>query len=173
MMLQLLRAGGMPVLTDHVRQADDDNPKGYLEFEDVKQLRSSRPVKWLDDATGKAVKVVIPLVHYLPAGPAYRYIVMHRRVDEILRSQAVMLTRNGRNAALDEEPLAKAYGDLLSSFDRWLSLQPGVPALAVYYHEVVQDPASQVDLLRAFLGDDLNREAMIAAVDQRLYRSRR
>ena len=34
MMMKLLEAGGLPPLTDNsLRTADEDNPKGYYEFE--------------------------------------------------------------------------------------------------------------------------------------------
>ena len=38
MMMQMLEAGGMPIVTDHVRKPDDDNLRGYYEFEKVKQI---------------------------------------------------------------------------------------------------------------------------------------
>ena len=42
LMMQMLEAGGVPVLTDGLRAADDDNPKGYYEFELVKTLHRRR-----------------------------------------------------------------------------------------------------------------------------------
>ena len=54
--MQMLHAGGVPVLTDSLRAADTDNPRGYLEFERVKQIKTDK--SWLDDAAGKAVKIV-------------------------------------------------------------------------------------------------------------------
>ena len=38
MMMRMLEAGGVPVLVDHVRTADEDNPEGYYEFERVKKI---------------------------------------------------------------------------------------------------------------------------------------
>jgi hypothetical protein len=35
MMMKMLEAGGIPPLTDEIREADKDNPKGYYEFERV------------------------------------------------------------------------------------------------------------------------------------------
>ena len=37
MMMQILAAGGLPVLSDGVRAADEDNPYGYYELEAVKK----------------------------------------------------------------------------------------------------------------------------------------
>ena len=42
MMMQMLAAGGMPVLADGARGPDTDNPRGYYEFEPAK--RTGRPV---------------------------------------------------------------------------------------------------------------------------------
>ena len=38
MMMSMLKAGGVSVLTDDQREADEDNLRGYLEYEQVKQL---------------------------------------------------------------------------------------------------------------------------------------
>jgi hypothetical protein len=38
-MMKMLEAGGIPPLTDQVRQADQDNPRGYYEFERVRKLK--------------------------------------------------------------------------------------------------------------------------------------
>src|ERR1700745_2175718 len=38
LMMQMLAAGGMPILSDGERRADVDNPKGYLEWERIKTL---------------------------------------------------------------------------------------------------------------------------------------
>ena len=45
MMLRMLAAGGLPILTDGVRGADEDNPHGYLEWERVKSLQ--RDASWV------------------------------------------------------------------------------------------------------------------------------
>ena len=37
MMMRMLEAGGMKVVTDNVRKPNQDNPKGYYEFEKVKK----------------------------------------------------------------------------------------------------------------------------------------
>ena len=70
MLMQMLDAGGMPILTDKLREADEDNPKGYFELEAVKAM--FRDQSWLTEARGKALKVVVPLVCNLPPGCNYR-----------------------------------------------------------------------------------------------------
>ena len=56
MAMKMLEAGGLPLATDGIRQADEDNPKGYYEFERVKQIKHDQA--WLPDAQGKVVKMI-------------------------------------------------------------------------------------------------------------------
>src|SRR5262245_31100793 len=72
LMMQMLAAGGMPVLSDGERQADIDNPRGYLEWERIKQLPKDLTV--IDGAEGKAVKVISQLLLSLPPTHEYRVI---------------------------------------------------------------------------------------------------
>ena len=53
MMMKMLADGGLPSLTDKIRNADEDNPNGYYEFEPVKQLADGGHA-WLAAADGKA-----------------------------------------------------------------------------------------------------------------------
>ena len=64
LMMQMLQAGGMPLLIDDLRPADTDNPNGYWEYEPVKRLQQDK--SWIPQAEGKAVKVVSALLQYLP-----------------------------------------------------------------------------------------------------------
>jgi hypothetical protein len=57
LMMQMLAAGGMQVLTDGQRTADQHNPRGYFELGAVKHTRTNH--SWLAQAEGKAVKVGI------------------------------------------------------------------------------------------------------------------
>jgi hypothetical protein len=105
MMMQMLAAGGMPALADNLRQADEDNPRGYYEFERVKEVATDS--SWLDEAEGKAVKMVYRLLYDLPADRSYRVIFMIRSLDEVIASQQVMLERSGTASdALDDAQLA-------------------------------------------------------------------
>jgi hypothetical protein len=65
-MMQVLRAGGMALLTDHERKADDDNPRGYCEWEPAKLL--PKEPQRIDEAEGKAVKVISQLLMSIPMG---------------------------------------------------------------------------------------------------------
>ena len=94
MMMKMLEAGGIPPLTDKIRTADDDNPKGYYEFERVKALDKG-DTEWVVDAQGKTVKVISALLKHLPSGYPYRVVYIRRNMTEILASQRKMLLRRG------------------------------------------------------------------------------
>ncbi|HYH50718.1 MAG TPA: sulfotransferase family protein, partial [Acidimicrobiia bacterium] len=93
MMMAMLAAGGLPLLVDNVREADEDNPRGYYEFEAVKHMKED--TSWLADAGGKVVKMVSALLTDLPGGHPYRVVFMERNMAEILASQRTMLSRQG------------------------------------------------------------------------------
>jgi hypothetical protein len=99
MMMKMLEAGGIPVLTDYEREADEDNPKGYFEFERVKNLKDGDDA-WLPQAKGKVVKVIAALLTDLPSSYEYEVIFMRRAMPEILASQRQMLIRRGEMQTL-------------------------------------------------------------------------
>ena len=94
LMMQMLDNGGIEVVTDNVRTADTDNPRGYYEFEQVKKIKED--VSWLPGTRGKAFKMVSQLLYELPASEKYRVIFMERDLDEMIRSQEKMLARLGK-----------------------------------------------------------------------------
>ncbi len=171
-MMQMLGAGGMPLLTDSVRVPDESNPRGYFEFDPVKRLRTD--CSWLDQARGKAVKIIHLLLSELPVNGAYAYrvIFMQRPIEEVLASQRTMLTRQGKTAG-DDAILAKAFASQSDRIDRWLGSQSVFSLLRVDYHAVLEDAASVVAKINAFLSGGLDTAAMIATVDPALYRERK
>ena len=60
LMMQMLVAGGIVPLADGERQADPDNPRGYLEWEKVKQLPHDPAC--IAEGEGKVVKVISRLL---------------------------------------------------------------------------------------------------------------
>jgi hypothetical protein len=172
LMMQMLAAGGIPVLADGLRQADEDNPRGYYEFERVKQVESD--AAWLDEAEGKAVKMVYRLLYDLPPDRPYRVIFMTRDLEEVIASQQVMLERHGKaDGQVDDARLAGIYRKQLQGVTAWLRERPAFSVLAVDYHQVLDDPAGVVEELNRFLGGRLDTEAMLRVPDRSLYRQRR
>jgi len=171
MMMQMLEAGGLPALTDEIRKADDDNPKGYYEFEPVKKTKQDP--SWLESARGKVVKIVYRLLYDLPAGYSYRVVFMQRRIEEVLASQRLMLTRLGKefNQA-DDAKLAELFRAQVKKCQDWLATRPNFATLAVDYNQLIATPRPQVERLAEFLGPGLDVDAMLHVVDPALYRQR-
>ena len=170
MMMQMLVAGGMPVLTDGQRAADADNPKGYFELEAVKRLETE--TTWLGDAVGKAVKIIYSLLYHLPADRAYKVLFMCRDIDEVLASQADMLARGDKAGTAEPAKLADAFRQQLERIEAWLAAQPNIDVLYVDHRDAVGDPAATTARVTAFLDAGLDAVAMAAAVDGALYRHR-
>ncbi len=171
MVMQMVHAGGLPAVTDGVRIADPDNPRGYFEFERVKALRTDR--SWLPEARGKVIKVIHMLLPELPVDQDYRVLFVERDLDEVLASQQKMLTRLGRpGAALPPERLRAAFQSQLHQVRGWLAQQPRFQVLPVEYASVVQDPRAAAAAINRWLGGGLDEAAMAAAVDANLYRNR-
>jgi Sulfotransferase domain len=171
LMMQMLHAGGLPVLSDGQRAADENNLRGYFEYEPVKRLRSDR--SWLPQARGQAVKIIHLLLRelLLDGSLQYRIVFMHRPLAEVLASQQAMLQREGKVGA-DAAVLKKAFESQLTQLDAWLAAQAGIRVLRVPYHRVVQEPQAVAEELNRFLGLQLDTAAMVQAVDPALHRQR-
>jgi tetratricopeptide (TPR) repeat protein len=174
MFMQMLAAGGVSVLTDGLREADEDNPRGYLEYEPVKTLLK-RDSKWLLEGRGRAVKIVAPLLAALPPGLACRVILSERDLDEVLDSQQRMLVR--RNHPLAETPerrrmLRAEYGRTMARVKAMLARRPGTRLLVLEHSEAIADPLGAAGRVNEFLGGGLDVAKMAAAVDPALHRNR-
>lgn len=171
MLLRMLTAGGLPILTDGVRGADEDNPHGYLEWEAVKSLK--RDASWVAAARGQGVKVIYYFLRDLPLDRHYRVIFMRRELDEVLASQSAMLERRGvREQAPDDARMKRLFESELKEIDEWLANQPAFSVLNVDYRAVLDEPLAQAERVNSFLGGGLDCEAMATQVDPALYRSR-
>jgi len=171
MMMQLLNAGGLPALTDGIRRSDIDNPRGYYEFERVKQIKQD--ASWLSQAEGKVVKMVFSLLYDLPTDRHYQVILMRRNMQEILASQQSMLERLGKTGgAVTTQQLAAIFQQQLDKIEHWLSLQAHIDCISIQYTDVLNNTAEEVDKLTAFLPVALNKDAMVSAVAPALYRQK-
>jgi hypothetical protein len=170
LMMQMLHSGGVEVVTDHVRAADADNPRGYYEFEKVKKIKQD--ATWLPETRGKAFKMVSQLLYDLPPGEEYRVIFMDRDLDEVLRSQEKMLQRLGRPAA-PREQLKRAFVLHLERLHDWLHKQPNIAVLRVRYGDLVERPEQEAARVGEFLGGASDVARMAQAVDPSLYRNRK
>ena len=174
MLMQMLQAGGLPILTDGERAADESNERGYFELEAVKRLTQDTEKAWLRGAGGKVVKVIAQLLPSLPPGIPFRILFMARPLGEILASQRAMLNRTGKDGSKQSErQLAATYLKQIEQTRQVLSNYPEhIQVLNVDYHRTLTDPEAAAARVNAFLGGGLDEAAMAAAVDPELRRER-
>jgi predicted AlkP superfamily phosphohydrolase/phosphomutase len=165
LMMQMLEAGGLEVLTDKKRKPDSNNPKGYFELEEVKN--SARNTNWLEDSSGKAVKVISDLLKYLPQNRKYKVIFMNRNIQEIVMSQQKFI---GKENAAYPLILENRYKKHIVKMIQWFTKTHNMEVLHVNYAETINQPESTARKIKAFLGLNLNIEKMCSAVDNDLYR---
>jgi len=173
MLMQMLDAGGLAALTDEKRTADDDNQKGYFEYEPVKSL--SRQVKWMPEAKGRALKVVAPLLRRLPPpdGFKYRIIFMERDLKEVIASQHTMIERLGKTGSRQTaEQLEETFAKQLRMVQKFLSAA-NLSVLYVPHRDCIDNPAGQTERINRFLGGTLDASAMASVVSGDLYRHRK
>jgi hypothetical protein len=169
MMMKMLAAGGLEPLTDNIRTADEDNPKGYFEFERVKQIEKDKA--WLEDARGRVVKLISALLRHLPPSYNYKVVFMRRAMPEILASQRQMLIRRGEPAdSVPDEKMAAMFEKHVAGVEAWLAAQPNIDVLYVSYNEVMKDSRTYAERINTFLGGSLTVDDMVGVVDRALYR---
>ena len=174
LMMQMLEAGGLPILMDDRRPADADNPRGYYEFQPVKTLDKDN--SWMAQAEGKAVKVVSLLLYHLPPGHDYKVLFMERTIAEVLASQTAMLKRLQPTAAPPSPDLDAAmrshFEKHLKKLDDWLPQQKHISIARFPHATVLADPTAAATNVQQFLGLPLNTAAMSAVIDKSLHRQK-
>jgi len=174
LMMCMLEAAGLPLLTDGKRGADLDNPRGYFELDAVKGLAEGED-RWVEGARGLVVKVIAPLLRYLPRTLQYRVVLMRRDLHEILASQRLMLEhRREPTADRSDDLLGPLFEGELADVEAWLAVSPHVIGhIVVSYNELVHEPSSSLERIAELLGRDLDLAAMSAVIDPALYRNRK
>jgi hypothetical protein len=163
----------VPVVTDGIRQAGEDNPKGYFEDERVKDLHKENVDRsWLRDARGKAVKIISFLLKDLPETNNYKVIFMKRALPEVLKSQKKMLERRNETDDSSDERMLDLWENHLWRVEYLLKHADQFEMMEVAYADVIRDPLREARRIRDFLGLQADPETMAAAVDESLYRNR-
>jgi hypothetical protein len=169
LMMQMLDAGGLPLLTDDVRKADADNLRGYYESEPVKRTKDDP--SWVAAADGKAVKMVYRLLFDLPASRTYRVIFLMRPLREVLASQRTMLERTKKGgSSLDDKQLEEIFQRELEKIQAWLADRGHFTVHYVAYADLLEESAKQVRKIDNFLGRGLDTDAMQKVIDPKLSR---
>ena len=172
LMMSMLAAGGLQVLTDRLRTADDDNPVGYFELEDVKKLMKGDR-DWLADANGKAVKVISTLLPYLPDDHHYRIVFMRRAIEEVLASQRKMLINRGEQPdKISDEQISQMFKEDLLQSELWINSRSNVTSININYRLLMSNPKPVIAEINRYLGGNLNESQMLGTINPSLYRHR-
>lgn len=171
LMMNMLSRGGLQVFTDGKREEDDSNPEGYFEHELVKKLGVQND--WIKEARGQALKVVSPLLRYLPATEAYKIIWVNRPLTEVLVSQEVM-RGVPRQDVMKSFPFQKAV-DMQKEEERikkWLEIQPNIQLLEVDFYDCLHSTAQIISEIESFLGAKLDSAEAAKAINVKLHRNK-
>jgi hypothetical protein len=170
-MMQMISAGGMPAVSDDLRNTDESNPRGYLEWQAVKSLPQTPNI--IDAAENKAVKVTSEFLLFLPSDHEYRIIFMCRPLEQVVASQEKFFQRLGHQVPRSRRALATAtFQRHLKKVRLWLREQPNISVLYVDYSAVLASPFLESSRICVFLGHDLDVAAMAAEIDGTLHRER-
>ena len=172
MAMKMLEAGGMDTISDGVRTADVDNPKGYFEDERVKDLHKEVDKSWLQDSRGKVVKIISFLLAHLPETNNYRVVFMRRDLHEVLASQTKMLERRGEESDTSDEKMLEIWKDHLWRTNWLFKKASHLETLEIHYTGVLEDPRREAQKIRDFLRLPLDVDKMAGVVDPALYRNR-
>lgn len=170
LMMQMLQAGGMEIIKDDLRAADEDNPEGYFEYEPVKNLSENND--WLVNAGGKAVKIISPLLPHLPENCFYKIIFMQRNLDEIIASQNKMLERVGKATNVPVAEIKSLLKQSLLESKRSLIKSKNMKVLFISYEQVLNEPEETTRSINNFLNSKLDSRKMASVVNKNLYRNK-
>jgi hypothetical protein len=171
LMMQMLEVAGVPILRDDERPPDASNPNGYYELSEVKA--TMRDPGWIARAPGHAVKVIHALLPHLARDRSYRVILMQRDLSEVIDSQARMLEAGGHSrGVLPDSRLREIYATQLDEARRLLEQEPCFDWIEVRYADLIARGRQSIEAIERFLALPAASQAMNAAIDPSLYRSR-
>ena len=167
LMMQILNAAGIEPLTDAVRQADDNNPKGYFEFEKAKNIVNDNT--WLELAQGKVVKIISYGLQFLPQDYNYKIIFMQRDLHEIIKSQQKMLNKS---QSTFPTAIYNVFKNDLEKLKYWTEKEPNVEIMYVNFSDLFEEPTDIAQDLSAFLNKTLSVENIKSVLSPDLYRNK-
>ena len=172
MLMNMLAAGGVDILTDEERVADEDNPRGYFEHERIKGLEQEADKSWLRSARGKAIKVISYLLRELPEDNLYYVIFARRDLREIVASQNIMLERRGEDNPLSDDETIEQYRKHLVDIRVLARMRPNIRLMELHYAQTLSNPGQTAEKIGRFVGRSLDIDSMARVVEPDLHRNR-
>ena len=174
--MQMLAAGGMKILTDEERLADVDNPKGYYEWEPIKQIGKNPELLDEEGLDGRAIKCISMLLQKMPLKHNYKVIFMARPIEEVVVSQNAMVSRLAtKGAEFDTEQLKRGLRGHRNEILHWLKSMPNMEFVEIDYPKLVRDAESETKRVADFLGPNFlpHSAKMAGVIDPLLYRRKK
>ncbi len=171
LLMKMLHLGGLPIFSDAQRPEDEHNPKGYFEHELVKSIGVNS--QWITNCRAKVVKIVSPLLRYLPASEQYYVLWVKRPLTEVIVSQEIMKGKK-KEEVMRGFPfeMAAALQTEEQRLEHWLKTQPHVKFIEVNYYDCLEKPAAILEQISRFTGQAIQVEKGILAVDENLHRNK-
>jgi len=160
MVMQMLAFGGIPVFIDNSRPPDRWNPCGYYECADVKAL--SKDKSCIYKSQGSAIKVVSPLLIFLPENFHYRVLFILRNIKDTLASQRKMIGSDFKSQAYNF-----CINDVASHIIEvrdFLMKKDMFSVLWLQHRTILKNPHGQARLISKFINKDIDILAMASVV---------
>jgi hypothetical protein len=170
MLMQIIKAGNLPIGFDETRPADENNPKGYYELDGGKIINRLMDGTFpLEKYKGKFIKITAFGLKFLPSGK-YKIIYSERNIEEILDSMEKMIGKKD----LKREETKQTFVKLNDMIKQHIQEREDTEHIIINYNQTISNPKRNINKIAVFL--NLPKETqgkMITAVDNRLYRQRR
>ncbi|MCD8528545.1 MAG: alkaline phosphatase family protein [Chitinophagales bacterium] len=172
LMMQMLNDAGLEIFTDNKRKPDINNPKGYFEHEAIKILHINNKI--IKEANGKVVKIISPLISYLPLRYNYKVIFMKRHLNQVANSQDAMLEvlkNKPKDTTLFDlnEKLQKLYTNAKDYVNR----NKNFTFIEVDYENLINNPDNEIKNIIQFLQIDPKKKTdMKKNIDISLHRNK-
>jgi len=169
----MLKAGGLDILTDGNVEADESNPKGYYELDEIKS--SLKDTSWMTKAEGKVVKVVAPLLSSMKLAYNLKIVYMERDLYEVVSSQNAMLARKNKTKIKDDQfdlRLLDTFKGIVKKSKQWMLTRNNVEVHFVSHRTLFENPKEEIKKINLFMDGQLNEEAMLKIIDPSLYRTK-
>jgi len=170
MLMQIIKAGNLPLGFDNSRPADMSNPKGYYELEGGKIINKLMEGSFpFENFKGKFIKITAFGLKFLPPGK-YKIIYSERDIEEILDSMEKMIGQKDMN----REETKISFLKLNDMIKQSIKEREDIDVLFTNYNDMLSNPKNSIFRILNFLDIPKGVQGqMVKVVDNRLYRQRR
>lgn len=164
LLMQMLREGGMELLTNATRKLHLHELSEDFAYAPVRQLRKDNT--WLASAQGFALKVDANSLAYLRPDYYYKVIYLDKSLDFLFREKLDFLSRQGsRTPAASARLIVDSIKLQSARIKNWLVQQNNVEQLFISYESLLLFPQEQANRINYFLGGHLHLAEMTGVIN--------